>query len=142
MKYLVCNKYLIKYSSKIILGFLFIIVANISALFPAHLIGKSFNLITDQINKSKSAEINLDELYYYLSIYAGLLILFAVLRGVFMFYMRQNIIVVSRYIEYDLKNEIYDKYQKLSATFYKMHDFGEHLVFVISTELFCGGFGS
>ena len=121
------NKYLIKYSSKIIFGFLFIIVANISALFPAHLIGKSFNLIADQINKSKSASINLDELYYYLSIYAGLLILFAVLRGVFMFYMRQNIIVVSRLIEYDLKNEIYQHYQRLSFNFYKNHDIGDLL---------------
>ena len=84
------NKYIIKYSPKIALGFLFVIIANIAALFPAHLIGKSFNLITDQINKSKSGSIDFSELYYYLSIYAGLLILFAVLRGVFMFYMRQN----------------------------------------------------
>ena len=121
------NKYLIKYSPKIALGFLFVIIANIAALFPAHLIGKSFNLITDQINKSKLSSIDLDELYYYLSIYAGLLILFAVLRGLFMFYMRQNIIVVSRLIEYDLKNEIYQHYQRLSCNFYKNHDVGDLL---------------
>ena len=121
------NKYLIKYSPKIALGFLFVIIANIAALFPAHLIGKSFNLITDQINKSKLSSIDLDELYYYLSIYAGLLILFAVLRGLFMFYMRQNIIVVSRLIEYDLKNEIYQHYQRLSSNFYKNHDVGDLL---------------
>jgi len=121
------NKYLIKYSPKIALGFLFVIIANIAALFPAHLIGKSFNLITDQINKSQLGSIDLDELYYYLSIYAGLLILFAVLRGLFMFYMRQNIIVVSRLIEYDLKNEIYQHYQRLSCNFYKNHDVGDLL---------------
>ena len=121
------NKFLVKYSVKISFGFFFIIVANISALFPAHLIGKSFDLIADQINKSKVGSSDLDSLYYFLSVYAALLILFAILRGVFMFYMRQNIIVVSRHIEYDLKNEIYKHYQNLSFNFHKNHDVGDLL---------------
>jgi len=121
------NKYLGKYSAKISLGFFFIILANISALFPAHLIGKSFNLIASEIDKSKIGTIDLNSLYYFLSIYAALLILFAILRGVFMFYMRQNIIVVSRFIEYDLKNEIYEHYQHLSSSFYNNHDVGDLL---------------
>ena len=119
------NKYLVKYYAKISLGLFFIILANISALFPAHLIGKSFNLIAGEIDKSTVDSTDFDSLYYFLSIYAGLLILFAIMRGVFMFYMRQNLIVVSRFIEYDLKNEIYQHYQRLSFNFYKNHDIGD-----------------
>ena len=80
-------------------------MSNIFSLFPAHLIGRSFNLIAEEINNSRLySVINHDSLYKLLSVYAVLLILFALIRGVFMFYMRQTIIVVSRYIEYDLKN--------------------------------------
>ena len=126
LKYL--NKYLRKYSFKIAIGFFFIIVANIAALFPAHLIGKSFNLIIAEIKSAQLEDVaNYDHLYYLLSIYAGLLILFALMRGVFMFYMRQNIIVVSRYIEYDIKNEIFMHYQNLSLNFYKLFDSGDLL---------------
>ena len=104
LKYL--NKYLHKYSFKIAVGFFFVIVANISALFPAHLIGKSFNLIIEEVEKAKlNQELTYDHLYYLLAIYAGLLIIFALMRGVFMFYMRQNIIVVSRNIEFDIKSQ-------------------------------------
>tara|TARA_B100001250_G_scaffold410676_1_gene437602 strand:+ start:786 stop:2558 length:1773 start_codon:yes stop_codon:yes gene_type:complete len=121
------NKYFVKYSVKLAFGLLFIILANISALFPAHLIGKSFNLIASEINKSQIGSKDFESLYYYLSMYAALLILFAILRGVFMFYMRQNIIVVSRFIEYDLKNEIYKHYQNLSFNFYKKNNIGDLL---------------
>ena len=96
------NKYFIKYKSKIWLGFLFVILANILALFPAHLIGKSFNLIVQEIEHvQNNTQFNVDSLYRLLFIYSFLLIFFSILRGVFMFYMRQNIIVVSRLIEYD-----------------------------------------
>ena len=61
------NKYLVKYYVKISLGFFFIILANISALFPAHLIGKSFDLIASEIDKSKVDSTDLDSLYYFLS---------------------------------------------------------------------------
>ena len=121
------NKYFIKYSVKLAFGLLFIILANISALFPAHLIGKSFNLIASEINRSQIGSKDFQSLYYYLSMYAALLILCAILRGVFMFYMRQNIIVVSRFIEYDLKNEIYKHYQNLSFNFYKNNNIGDLL---------------
>lgn len=54
-----------------------------------------------------------------------LLILFAILRGIFMFFMRQTLIVMSRHIEYDQKNEVYDKYQNLSISFFKSHKTGD-----------------
>ncbi|MAZ58369.1 MAG: ABC transporter, partial [Flavobacteriales bacterium] len=126
LKYL--NKYFVKYRFKILIGFLFIIFANIFALFPAHLIGKSFNLIIEEISYlQEHVESTEKSLFRLLFFYTSLLILFAVCRGVFMFFMRQTIIVVSRNIEYDLKNEIYQKYQDLSMNFYNKNDSGDLL---------------
>ncbi len=119
------NKFFIKYKKKIFLGFVFVVLANVLALLPANLIGKSFDLI---INKLSNVSNNsLGELYKELFIYSSLLVLFALIRGLFMFYMRQNIIVVSRDIEYDLKNEIYQHYQNLSSNFYQKNDSGDLL---------------
>ena len=126
LKYL--NKYFLKYRFKILVGFVFIVFANIFALFPAHLIGKSFNLIVEEINYlQEHSESTESSLYRLLLLYTFLLIFFAVCRGVFMFCMRQTIIVVSRNIEYDLKNEIYQKYQELSINFYAKNDSGDLL---------------
>ncbi len=122
------NKFFLKYKLKILIGFLFVILSNLFALLPANLIGRSFDLIRDEISVLKSpGEVNVDSLYYFLAIYASLLVFCALMRGVFMFYMRQNLIVVSRYIEYDLKNEIYQKYQYLALNFYQNRDSGDLL---------------
>lgn len=56
---------------------------------------------------------------------AGLYLLLFVMKGIFLFYQRQALIVMSRHIEYDLKNEIYDKYQELDLTFYKQNRTGD-----------------
>ncbi|RPG58711.1 MAG: ABC transporter ATP-binding protein [Flavobacteriales bacterium TMED191] len=123
LKYL--NKFFFKYKNKIFTGFVFVVLANVLALLPANLIGKSFNLIVNSLSSINNNSNS--DLYQSLLIYSSLLILFALLRGVFMFYMRQNIIVVSRDIEYDLKNEIYQHYQKLSFDFYQNNDSGDLL---------------
>ena len=122
LKYL--NKYFFKYRVKILIGFCFIILANISSLIPANLIGRSFDLIIEQ---TKISDLSSVEMHQQLLLYVLLLILVAVIRGVFMFFMRQTIIVVSRFIEYDLKNDIYQKYQNLSLNFYKNNDSGDLL---------------
>ncbi len=122
------NKYFFKYRFRISIGLVFVIFANIFALLPAHLIGKSFDLITDVIQKIQSSEsLDMNSLYRALSIYAGLLILFAIIRGVLMFYMRQTIIVASRKIEFDLKSEIFNHYLNLSSRFYMLNDSGDLL---------------
>ena len=122
------NKYFFKYRYRISIGLVFVIFANIFALLPAHLIGKSFDLITDVIQKIQSGEsLEMNSLYRALSIYAGLLIFFAIIRGVLMFYMRQTIIVASRKIEFDLKSEIFNHYLNLSSRFYMLNDSGDLL---------------
>ena len=112
------NKYIKKYRVKITLGFIFVVLSNLSALLPANLIGKSFDLIIEEINLYTSSSQS--KLFETIIMYSVLLILFAILKGVFMYFMRQNIIVVSRHIEYDLKNEIFKQYQKLSPN-YEFH---------------------
>ena len=117
------NKYIKKYRVKITLGFIFVVLSNLSALLPANLIGKSFDLIIEEINLFTSSSQS--KLFETIILYSVLLILFAILKGIFMFFMRQNIIVVSRNIEYDLKNEIFKQYQKLSPNFYQKNDSGD-----------------
>ena len=117
------NKYIKKYRVKITLGFVFVVLSNLSALLPANLIGKSFDLIIEEINLYTSSSQS--KLFETIIVYSVLLILFAILKGVFMYFMRQNIIVVSRHIEYDLKNEIFKQYQKLSPNFYQKNDSGD-----------------
>ncbi len=116
------NKYFLKYRNRLILGIIFVIISNIFALYPAQFVRSSFDEVKsllDQVNVIK------DDYSYVLLKYGGLIILFALLKGVFMFFMRQTIIVMSRKIEFDLKNEIYQQYQNLSILFYKKNDTGD-----------------
>ena len=122
------NHYLYKYRISISIGLLFVILGNIFALIPANLIGRSFDLITTEIDNAKlNNNLDLESLYYSLAIYAVLLVFVALIRGVFMFFMRQSIIVASRNIEYDLKNTVFRHYQNLSSSFYQQNESGDLL---------------
>jgi ATP-binding cassette subfamily B protein len=116
------NKYLLKYRYRFSLGFVFILISNIFALYPAEFVRKSFDSIKDLLAKN---EISGGDYTDILLKFGGLIILFAILKGVFMFFMRQTIIVMSRKIEFDLKNEIYNHYQNLSIAFYKKNNTGD-----------------
>ena len=119
------NKYLIKYKSKLLLGFVFVILSNILSLFPAKFIGDSFRIIEGFISNPELIINNSgkQELFYIVL----LIFLSVTVKGFFMFLMRQTIIVVSRKIEYDLKNEIYNHYQSLSMVFFKKNKTGDIL---------------
>ena len=114
------NKYLWKYQNRLFLGFIFIFIANIFALYPAEFVRKSFDHIKLLLNEQSQ-----DEISFILIKFGVLIIAFAILKGVFMFFMRQTIIVMSRKIEYDLKNEIYKHYQRLSISFFKKNNTGD-----------------
>ena len=120
LKYL--NKYLIKYKNNLILGFFIIIIARILLLFTPGLIRESVNVI-DQFRKGEilSTSIVQGELIQNIL----LILAAAVSAGFFTFFTRQTIINVSRYVEFDLKNEIYNQYQKLSINFYKKNKTGD-----------------
>ncbi len=120
LKYL--NKFFLKYKQKIIIGILITIIARVFALVAPNLVGDSITLIENYfLDKS----INNNDLKDKLLINIFLIISSAVLAGIFTFLMRQALINVSRYIEYDLKNEIYNKYQVLNQSFYKNNRTGD-----------------
>ena len=120
------NKYFWKYRYRFILGLVFVFTSNIFGLYPPIYIGQVLNLISDSLNQNNSLDNTIQSILKgQLAYYAFLVLLFAIGRGLFMFFMRQTLIVMSRMIEFDLKNEIYDHYQKLSISFYKRNKTGD-----------------
>ena len=120
LKYL--NKFFYDYRSKIIIGIIITIIARIFALVAPNLIGNSITLI-EQYTLNNSIELGyLKEQLLKNIIF---IILSALIAGLFTFIMRQTLINVSRFIEYDLKNEIFQKYQELNVKFYKNNRVGD-----------------
>ena len=120
LKYL--NKYLFKYKTNLLLGFFIIIIARILLLFTPGLIRESVNII-DEFRKGNIISIETVQTELIQNIF--LILLAAIAAGIFTFLTRQTIINVSRYVEFDLKNEIYTQYQKLSLSFYKKNQTGD-----------------
>lgn len=120
------NKYLFKYRGKLLLGVFFVTVSVVFGIVPAVFVGESFDVVYQAFKEYQVNEnYELSSLRKSLLIYGLIIIGASLLKGVFMFFMRQTIIVVSRYIEYDLKNEIFEQYQKLSLAFYKRNNTGD-----------------
>ena len=125
------NKYFLKYKWHLLFGMIFVCINNIAGVYPPRIIRHAFNLVKENITYYQLFDgFALQSEYYQLFSY-GLIVfgvvvlLLALIKGVFMFLMRQTIIVMSRHIEYDLKNEIYEKYQNLSTAFYKRNQTGD-----------------
>lgn len=125
------NKYFVKYKWRFILGILFVTVSNIFAILPPSIVRKVLDSVYNGIGNYTATtdptikKVLESEIMHLVMLNGLLLILFAILKGVFMFFMRQTIIVMSRHIEYDMKNEIYAHYQKLSLAFYKENSTGD-----------------
>jgi ATP-binding cassette, subfamily B, multidrug efflux pump len=125
------NKYFYKYRGRMVAGILFVTISNLFGIMPAKLIRYALDQAAAQISwyqLTKSFQIGnefLTAISFNLLIFVLLVLVMALLKGIFMFFMRQTIIVVSRYIEYDLKNEIYNHYQKLDASFYNANSTGD-----------------
>lgn len=130
LKYL--NKYIWKYKYRLLLGFIFIIFSNLFAVYPAQLIREALDLV-----ESKLSGVTIDNTSFLASyienfsiskvvlLYGGIVFGAAIIKGVFTFYMRQTIIISSRLIEFELKNEIYNHYQELDTSFYKENKTGD-----------------
>ncbi|MEQ6118867.1 ABC transporter ATP-binding protein [Reichenbachiella sp. MALMAid0571] len=125
------NKYLYKYKFHLILGTVFIIIANLFGIVPAVIVRHAFDTLEKSIDIYKIfSGFGLQSESYSLFaasivILAAIILISALLRGVFMFFMRQTIIVMSRLIEFDLKNEIYAHYQTLPLSFYRKNNTGD-----------------
>jgi ATP-binding cassette subfamily B multidrug efflux pump len=141
MKHLaVVHKYFWKYRYRFIVGILFVVASNYFGVLAPEITGYVVNMVQQHLPGAKPVHTNevynsvvnafvkwvqtmsFRELVLVCSI---TILILALLRGFFMFMMRQTLIVMSRHIEYDMKNEVYEHYQKLDAGFFKTHRTGD-----------------
>ena len=116
------NRYLKKYRFLLLLGLLFTVSSRVFAVLAPSLVGDSITAIEQFI---RSGEADLTDIKRLLLTNIALIVGAALISGIFTFSMRQTIINVSRHIEYDLKNTVYNHYQKLSLRFYKQNRVGD-----------------
>ena len=137
------NKYFWKYRVRLLLGVVFIIVSNYFRILSPQVSGYIINKVEQHLSNTTISHaanknynvavigfINAIENHQFtfsnIVIICGITLLFlALIGGIFMFLMRQTIIVMSRHIEFDQKNEVYEHYQKLDMHFYKTHNTGD-----------------
>lgn len=125
------NKYLFRYKYRLLLGILFTILTIIFQIIPAQVVRFSLDMVVENIALYKlfsGGELEssiYDHFAAGIAIFAVTILLLALLRGVFLFFVRQTIIVMSRLVEFDLKNEVYQHYQTLPLSFYRKHNTGD-----------------
>lgn len=135
------NPYFFKYKWRLILGVVFVAISNVMAVVPAQVVRYLLDFVGANIHHPGAAGRVLPKRNWFLHLsfdwvndarlirvvaYGGaLLLVLALLKGFFMFLMRQTIIVMSRFIEFDLKNAIYTHYQQLDLHFFKRHNTGD-----------------
>ena len=116
------NKYFLKYKYRLLLGIIITILSKILSLKIPRIIGQSFNIVDEY---KKGIITNTDDVKHELLINILMIVGVTLIAGFLTFLMRQTIIVTSRLIEFDLKNEIYQQYQRLSLNFYKKNRTGD-----------------
>ncbi|RZF62819.1 ABC transporter ATP-binding protein [Sphingobacterium corticibacterium] len=125
------HKYFYKYRWKLIPGVIFVIISNYFGILPAVVIREAFDLVKENIDLYRLYNgFDRQELVYQVFgsslLFFGFVVLaLSLLRGIFLFFMRQTIILTSRHIEYDLKNEIYNHYQELDFSFFRKNNTGD-----------------
>ncbi len=129
LKYL--NQYLWKYKWYLILGTVFTIISNLFGILPAQLVRYALDLVIETLDiyylfDGSTLQADMYDVFAFSILLYGLLILvMALLKGIFLFLVRQTIIVMSRHIEFDLKNDVYQHYQTLPTSFFRSHNTGD-----------------
>ena len=119
------NPYFWKYKWLLLSGISFVIFSASFAVYPAVYIREAFDQVANSISNNDKSDISNTTLRNALILYSLLILGMSMLKGLFTFLMRQTLIVMSRHIEYDLKNDIYNHYQKLDNTFYRRNSTGD-----------------
>ncbi|NLR57960.1 ABC transporter ATP-binding protein [Chitinophaga polysaccharea] len=132
MKHLAAlNKYFLSNKWRLILGLLFTAISIVFSIFQPIMVRQIFDLLSHNIDEYRLlSDTSLKSFFrsdftHVLAFYGISILIFALLSGFFLFLQRQTLIVMSRHIEYDLKNEIYQHYQRLDLNFFKMHRTGD-----------------
>lgn len=124
------NRYFFKYRFRLSLGILFVSLSNIFGVFPPQVIRFGVDLIKDSVELYRlfeghlSSEILFNLISSYLLFFGFVVLVLALIKGLFMYYTRQTIIFMSRLIEYDMKNELFAQYQRLSQSFFRKNSTG------------------
>ncbi len=125
------NKYLYKYKGLLLLGILFTVISNIFVIIPAQLVRIAIDYVVESfslyrpLTKGGMGEIARENFLDFVFVFGILILVMALLRGFFLFLIRQTIIIMSRYVEYDMKNEIFEHYQNLPLSFYRKNSTGD-----------------
>ncbi|HEY5824702.1 MAG TPA: ABC transporter transmembrane domain-containing protein, partial [Cyclobacteriaceae bacterium] len=125
------NKYLVKYKWHLILGLVFVIISNVFQILPAQMVRHSIDLVVDNIRVYHALDKTASQQEFFavfarsILIFAALIFIMALLRGLFLYFVRQTLIVMSRLVEYDLKNEIFLHYETLPLSFYRRNNTGD-----------------
>ncbi|WP_046244098.1 ABC transporter ATP-binding protein [Hymenobacter terrenus] len=125
------NPFIFRYKWHFVAGVLFVALSTLLAIFPAQLVRYAFDLVNEGIDlyhlyAGTQAQSGVYQLFGRNVLFYGMLIIvLALLRGIFLFFMRQTLIVMSRHIENDQKNQIYQHYQSLPLSFYRRHSTGD-----------------
>jgi ATP-binding cassette subfamily B multidrug efflux pump len=125
------NKYFLKYKWYLLSGTLFIFISNLFGVVPAQIVRYALDLVKETIDLYflfdgfKNQSIIYETFAFSILLYGGIILLMALLKGIFLFLVRQTLIVMSRHIEYDLKSEIYAHYQTLPLSFYRQNSTGD-----------------
>ncbi len=134
------NKYFWKYRFRFLIGIVFVIASNYFAVLAPEITGYIVNVVQAHLPGAKPVHLNASFNWlvsYFVSwvetmdfktlvlVCSLTILILALIRGIFMFMMRQTLVVMSRHVEYDMKNEIYRHYQKLDVAFFKTHRTGD-----------------
>lgn len=125
------NKYFLKYKWLLLLGILFVVTSNIFGLYTPEYIRYTVDIVKENlttyqlINGFNGQEAFKSHFLYYIVFFSFVILITSLIKGLLMFFMRQTIIVMSRKVEYDQKNELYQQYQRLNTSFYKRNNTGD-----------------
>ncbi|HLO44116.1 MAG TPA: ABC transporter ATP-binding protein [Leadbetterella sp.] len=125
------NKYFFKYKFYLFWGIVFTLISNLFGIVPAQVVRHALEMVKTNIDlyflfeNSSLQTQSYKIITFSIAVFGILILAMAILKGIFLFAVRQTLIVMSRHIEYDLKNEIYAHYQTLPLSFYKKNSTGD-----------------
>jgi ATP-binding cassette, subfamily B, multidrug efflux pump len=125
------NKYFVKYIWHLLGGIAFVTISNYFRILQPQMLRRALDLVVENIGLYRNTEGFASQAVIYVMLGKSLLffgiivVVLAILMGLFMYFMRQTIIVMSRLIEYDMRKELYDHYQALNSEFYKRNSTGD-----------------
>ena len=124
------NRFFVRYKWHVLGGILFVNLSNYFRILQPRMLRHALDTVVKKLEQMKGKNLQFDSPEYTeiageLLYFGGLVLLFAILMGVFMYLMRQSLIVMSRLVEYDMRKEIFDHYQKLDLAFYRRNKTGD-----------------